>query len=90
MQMGVYDETLSTSTVWEIKAKTIIDLAADHGGFIDQSQSNNVHMLDVTYFYSWKQGLKTGMYYLRTQAAADAIKVTLCSREQGDCVSCSG
>jgi ribonucleoside-diphosphate reductase alpha subunit len=84
-------------TVWEIKAKTIIDLAADRGRFIDQSQSNNVHMLDVTYskltalhFYAWKQGLKTGMYYLRTQAAADAIKVTLCSREQGDCVSCSG
>jgi ribonucleoside-diphosphate reductase alpha chain len=71
-------------TVWEIKGKTLIDLAADRGAFIDQSQSLNVHMTDVNFgkltsmhFYAWKRGLKTGMYYLRTQAAADAIKFTV-------------
>jgi ribonucleoside-diphosphate reductase alpha chain len=84
-------------TVWEIKARCLIDLAADRGRFIDQSQSLNVHMTDVTYskltsmhFYAWKSGLKTGMYYLRTQAAAEALQVTVCSREQNGCVSCSG
>lgn len=71
-------------TVWEIKGKTIIDLAADRGAFIDQSQSLNVHMSNVNFakltsmhFYAWKTGLKTGMYYLRSQAAVDAIKITL-------------
>lgn len=71
-------------TVWEIKGKTLIDMAADRGAFIDQSQSLNVHMTDVNFgkltsmhFYAWKKGLKTGMYYLRTQAAADAIKFTV-------------
>jgi ribonucleoside-diphosphate reductase alpha subunit len=71
-------------TVWEIKGKALIDLAADRGRFIDQSQSLNVHMPNVNHgkltsmhFYAWKQGLKTGMYYLRTKAAADAIKFTV-------------
>jgi len=84
-------------TVWEISAKSLIDLAADRGRFIDQSQSLNVHLIDATFskltsmhFYAWKSGLKTGMYYLRTQAAADALQVTVCSREQNGCVSCSG
>jgi ribonucleoside-diphosphate reductase alpha subunit len=84
-------------TVWEIKAKCIIDLAADRGRFIDQSQSLNVHMTDATYskltsmhFYAWKSGLKTGMYYLRTQAAVDALQFTVCSLETNGCVSCSG
>lgn len=84
-------------TVWEISAKCLIDLAADRGRFIDQSQSLNVHMIDATFskltsmhFYAWKRGLKTGMYYLRTQAAADALQVTICSREKNGCVSCSG
>jgi ribonucleoside-diphosphate reductase alpha chain len=84
-------------TVWEIKAKCLIDLAADRGRFIDQSQSLNVHMTDATYskltsmhFYAWKSGLKTGMYYLRTQAAADALQFTVCTREQNGCTSCSG
>ena len=83
-------------TVWEIGAKCLIDLAADRGRFIDQSQSLNAHMVDATYskltsmhFYAWKSGLKTGMYYLRTQAAAEALQVTVCQREQG-CTSCSG
>jgi len=71
-------------TVWEMKGKTLIDMAADRGAFIDQSQSLNVHMIDVSYakmtsmhFYAWKRGLKTGMYYLRTKSAVDAIKFTV-------------
>jgi ribonucleoside-diphosphate reductase subunit M1 len=71
-------------TVWEIKQRVIIDMAADRGAFIDQSQSLNVHMSDPNFgkltslhFYAWKAGLKTGMYYLRTRAAADAIKFTV-------------
>jgi ribonucleoside-diphosphate reductase subunit M1 len=71
-------------TVWEIKQRVLIDMAADRGAFIDQSQSFNVHMCDPNFgkmtslhFYAWKKGLKTGMYYLRTKAAADAIKFTV-------------
>jgi len=71
-------------TVWEIKQKDLIDLAADRGAFVDQSQSMNVHMADASFgkltsmhFYAWKKGLKTGLYYLRTRAAADAIKFTV-------------
>jgi len=71
-------------TVWEISQKTLIDMAAARGAFIDQSQSFNVHMkgpnrkkLTSMHFYGWKKGLKTGMYYLRSQAAADAIKFTV-------------
>jgi len=74
-------------TVWEISQKHLIDLAADRGAFIDQSQSFNVHMrgpnrkkLTSMHFYGWKRGLKTGMYYLRTQAAVDAIKFTVDSK----------
>tara|TARA_Y100001936_G_C16082777_1_gene679174 strand:- start:2742 stop:3899 length:1158 start_codon:yes stop_codon:yes gene_type:complete len=71
-------------TAWEIKQKSIIEMAADRGAFVDQSQSLNIHMTDVNmgklnsmHFYAWKLGLKTGMYYLRTKAAADAIKFTI-------------
>ncbi|BFZ61753.1 ribonucleotide-diphosphate reductase subunit rnr1 [Saitoella coloradoensis] len=71
-------------TVWEISQKTIIDMAADRGAFIDQSQSLNIHLRNPTmgkltsmHFYGWKKGLKTGMYYLRTQAAAAAIQFTV-------------
>ncbi|CAI9686885.1 hypothetical protein EAVNVH72_03522 [Elizabethkingia anophelis] len=71
-------------TVWEIKQKTVIDMAADRGAFICQSQSLNLFMaepnmakLTSMHFHSWKSGLKTGMYYLRTKAAADAIKFTV-------------
>jgi ribonucleoside-diphosphate reductase subunit M1 len=71
-------------TVWEISQKSLIDLAADRGPFIDQSQSMNVYLKDPTmgkltsmHFYGWKKGLKTGMYYLRTQAASSAIKFTI-------------
>ncbi|KAG2662334.1 hypothetical protein PVAP13_1KG524300 [Panicum virgatum] len=71
-------------TVWEIKQKTIVDMAADRGCYIDQSQSLNIHMdqpnfgkLTSLHFHAWSKGLKTGMYYLRTRAAADAIKFTV-------------
>jgi ribonucleoside-diphosphate reductase alpha chain len=71
-------------TVWEISQKSIIDMSADRGAYICQSQSLNIHLTDPNFgkltsmhFYAWKKGLKTGMYYLRSTAAADAIKFTL-------------
>jgi ribonucleoside-diphosphate reductase alpha chain len=71
-------------TVWEMSMKDIIDMSRHRGYFIDQSQSLNLFMQDANYakltsmhFYAWKSGLKTGMYYLRTKAAVDAIKFTL-------------
>lgn len=71
-------------TVWEIKQRALIDMAADRGAFIDQSQSFNVFIgqpsfpiLTSMHFYAWKKGLKTGMYYLRTQPAARAIQFTV-------------
>ena len=71
-------------TSWEISQKTLIDMAADRAAFIDQSQSLNIFMaapdtakLTSMHFYGWKKGLKTGMYYLRTRPAADAIKFTV-------------
>ncbi|WP_320816230.1 ribonucleoside-diphosphate reductase subunit alpha [Flavobacterium sp.] len=71
-------------TVWELSMKDIIDMSRQRGYFIDQSQSLNLFMEGATmakltsmHFYAWKSGLKTGMYYLRTKAAVDAIKFTL-------------
>ena len=71
-------------TVWEMSMRDIIDMSADRGAFICQSQSLNLFVRDATlakltsmHFYSWKKGLKTGMYYLRTEAASDAIKFTV-------------
>ncbi|AOC95124.1 Ribonucleoside-diphosphate reductase 1 subunit alpha [Flavobacterium anhuiense] len=71
-------------TVWEMSMKDIIDMSRQRGYFIDQSQSLNLFMQDANYskltsmhFYAWQSGLKTGMYYLRTKAAVDAIKFTL-------------
>ncbi|MGJ8732805.1 MAG: ribonucleoside-diphosphate reductase subunit alpha [Cellulophaga sp.] len=71
-------------TVWELSMKDIIDMSRHRGYFIDQSQSLNLFMENANYskltsmhFYAWKSGLKTGMYYLRTKAAADAIKFTV-------------
>jgi ribonucleoside-diphosphate reductase alpha chain len=71
-------------TVWEIKQRSIIEMAADRGAFIDQSQSLNIHMEEVNYkklsamhFFAWEKGLKTGMYYLRTRPATDPIKFTV-------------
>lgn len=71
-------------TVWEIKQRTIIDMAADRGAYICQSQSLNLFVdspsankLTSMHFYAWKKGLKTGMYYLRTQAASQAVQFTV-------------
>lgn len=71
-------------TVWEISQRVVLDMAADRGAYICQSQSMNVHIADPTtakltsmHFYAWKKGLKTGMYYLRTRPKADAIKFTV-------------
>ena len=90
-------------TVWEIPQRVLIDMSADRGAFICQSQSFNLHMRAPTdnqlfnaIFYAWEKGLKTGMYYLRTRPAVDPIKFTLtpdkiaCSRENpGNCIMCS-
>ncbi len=71
-------------TVWEMSMKNIIDMSADRGNFIDQSQSLNLFLANADYgkltsmhFYAWKKGLKTGMYYLRTKAAVNAIQFTI-------------
>ena len=76
-------------TVWEVSQKSIIDMAADRGAYICQSQSMNIHMQDANFgkltsmhFHAWKKGLKTGLYYLRTKAAADAIKFTIVKDEK--------
>jgi ribonucleoside-diphosphate reductase alpha chain len=81
-------------TAYEISQKVIIDMAADRGAFICQSQSLNVFMeaptfakLSSMHFYSWQKGLKTGMYYLRSKAATDPIKFTLSQKHQQKFVS---
>ena len=78
-------------TVWEMKMKDIIDMAADRGKFIDQSQSLNLFMatptankLTAMHFYAWKKGLKTGIYYLRTRPAANAKQVTVTKTDEAD------
>jgi len=71
-------------TSWEIKQRTLLDMSADRGAYICQSQSLNIFMeepnfakLTSMHFYAWKKGLKTGMYYLRTRAAADPVQFTV-------------
>jgi ribonucleoside-diphosphate reductase alpha chain len=71
-------------TVWEIKQRTVIDMAADRGAFICQSQSLNLFVdtpttskLTSMHFYAWRKGLKTGMYYLRSKAASQAVQFTV-------------
>ncbi|CAG8575866.1 28883_t:CDS:10 [Gigaspora margarita] len=89
---GIPDELKAMyKTTWELSQKVIIDMAADRGAFIDQSQSLNIHMGEPTFakltsmhFYGWKKGLKTGMYYLRTKPAADAIKLSLREVEKAE------
>jgi ribonucleoside-diphosphate reductase alpha chain len=78
-------------TVWEMSMRDIIDMAADRGQFIDQSQSLNLFVEDPNigkltsmHFYAWKKGLKTGMYYLRTKAATNAIKFTVSKNVQSE------
>lgn len=84
-------------TAWELKMRPLIDMAADRGAFIDQSQSFNVFMAEPDYqkltsmhFYGWKKGLKTGMYYLRTRPAADALQFTIKPKSLIDLSSESG
>ncbi|KAJ7643829.1 ribonucleotide reductase alpha subunit [Roridomyces roridus] len=82
---GIPDDVKAIyKTVWEISQKRVLEMAADRGAFICQSQSLNVHLsaptmgqLTSMHFYGWKRGLKTGMYYLRTQPAAQAIQFTV-------------
>ena len=78
-------------TVWEMSMKDIIDMSRQRGYFIDQSQSLNLFMQDANYskltsmhFYAWKSGLKTGMYYLRTKSAVNAIKFTLSNKKEDE------
>jgi len=82
-------------TVWEIPQRSIIEMAADRGRFIDQSQSMNLFVSEPSYgklssmhMFAWKTGLKTGMYYLRTKPKANAQKFTL-DPDQNECVACS-
>jgi len=94
-------------TVWEIKQKVLIDMAADRGPYICQSQSLNLFLADPDFrklssmhFYTWRKGLKTGIYYLRTKAAASAQKFTVEPtataapelvpvKEEKECLMCS-
>ena len=76
-------------TVWELSQKVIIDMAADRGAYICQSQSMNLFVenpnfgkLSSMHFYAWQKGLKTGMYYLRSKAATDPIKFTVNQKAQ--------
>ena len=85
--------------------RVVLNMSADRGVFIDQSQSLNLFAADPTHkslssmhFYGWKLGLKTGLYYLRTRAATSAVKITVdankvapmaCSRTDPDCLACS-
>ena len=92
--------------VWEIQQKSVIIQAAGRGPFIDQTQSMNIFMeadyqrITSCHFASWKLGLKTGMYYLRSRSAVDAVKVTVStekfakerfmnSNEDEECITCS-
>ena len=94
------DLQLLYKTVWELKQKTLIDLAADRGAYICQSQSLNLFVADPDYskltsmhFYAWNKGLKTGVYYLRTKAPVQAQQFTIAptskGQEQAECVMCS-
>ncbi len=86
-------------TVWEISMKDVIDMASDRGRFVDQSQSMNMFMespqidrVSKMHMYSWKKGLKTGMYYLRTKSAMNAVKVTITPKTpicDDVCLTCS-
>jgi len=83
-------------TVWEISQRSIIDMAADRGPYIDQSQSLNIHVEEPTrailtsiHFHTWTKGLKTGQYYLRSQPKAKALQFTVAVKEEDDCVMCS-
>jgi ribonucleoside-diphosphate reductase alpha chain len=89
----VIQETYKTS--WEVSQKSIIDMAADRGKWICQSQSMNLFMeepdfskITSMHFYTWQKGLKTGMYYLRTQPKVKAQQFTIDPSKQEECLSC--
>jgi ribonucleoside-diphosphate reductase alpha chain len=84
-------------TVWEIRQRNLIDMAADRGAYICQSQSLNLFVetpsaskLTSMHFYAWKSGLKTGMYYLRTQAASQAVQFTVEKQQSAKMVEPQG
>ena len=84
-------------TAWEISQRSIIDMSADRGAYICQSQSLNLFLENATFgklssmhFHAWQRGLKTGMYYLRTKAAVDPIKFTLSEKHQRKFVAADG
>ena len=93
----VYKELYKT--IWEIKQIWVLKGAVARGPFVDQTQSMNIFMAEPDYqrlgsshFWAWKNGLKTGMYYLRTKPSAEAIKITVensVSQQQNDCETCS-
>ncbi|BES87822.1 Hypothetical protein NTJ_00629 [Nesidiocoris tenuis] len=95
---GIPDDLKAVyKTVWEISQKTILQMAADRGAFIDQSQSLNIHIAEPNYgkltsmhFHAWKLGLKTGMYYLRTKPAANAIQFTVDKSKSKEAVKQNG
>lgn len=95
---GIPDDLKAVyKTVWEISQKVVLQMAADRGAFIDQSQSLNIHIAQPNYgkltsmhFHAWKLGLKTGMYYLRTKPAASAIQFTVDKSKAKDAVSQNG
>ena len=83
-------------TVWEVSQKVVIDMATDRAVFVCQSQSMNIHMANPSidqlaslHLYAWKRGLKTGMYYLRTKAAKESVKVTVSEQIANDATACS-
>jgi len=83
-------------TVWEISQRSIIDMAADRGIYIDQSQSLNIHVeepnravMTSVHFHAWTKGLKTGQYYLRSQPKAKALQFTVGVDEEDECMMCS-
>lgn len=83
-------------TVWEISQRSIIDMAADRGIYIDQSQSLNIHVeepnravMTSIHFHSWSKGLKTGQYYLRSQPKAKALQFTVQVEKEEECIMCS-
>jgi ribonucleotide reductase alpha subunit len=87
---------LKYRTVWEIPMRHIIDMAADRGAFICQSQSLNLWQEDPNYnsltsmhFYAWSKGLKTGMYYLRRRGKHKAQQFTIEPKKAEDCIACS-
>jgi ribonucleoside-diphosphate reductase alpha chain len=96
---GIPDDVKEVfKTAWEIKQKALIDLSADRGPFVCQSQSLNLFVTEPTFkklssmhFYAFKAGLKTGMYYLRTQSASMPVAVTLQGPEDAseECIMCS-